>query len=101
MEIEDLKDVTPKGLKIIFTSIIQTLFNEEIPIDKQCLIRRKGFFKSWTEGFIKYDDSYIYFNATNKTSRYRFRNIDVTVNSSSKRAFDLSYKGDELMTVKF
>lgn len=61
----------------------------------------KGFFKSWTDGFIKYDDSYIYFNASNKTSRYRFKNIDLVFNSSSKRAFDFFYKGEELMTVKF
>jgi hypothetical protein len=72
-----------------------------LPIDKQCIIKKKGFFKSWTDGFIKYDDTYIYFNASNKTSRYRFKNIDVVLNNSSKRAFDLSYKGVELMTVKF
>lgn len=101
MQIEDLKDVTAKGLQIIFTSIIQTLFSEQIPIDKQCLIRHKGFFKSWTAGFIKYDDTYIYFNASNKTSRYRFKNIDLSFNSSSKRAFDFIYKGEQLMTVKF
>lgn len=101
MEIEDLKDVNQKGLKIIFTSIIQTLFHEEIPIDRHCVIKKRGFFKSWTDGFIKYDDTYIYFNASNKTSRYKFKNIDVSLNTSSKRAFDLFYKGSELMTVKF
>jgi hypothetical protein len=101
LEVEDLKELNEQGLKIVFNSIVQTLFDEEIPIDKQCLVRKKGFFKSWLNGFIKYDDKYIYFNVENKTSRYKFKNIDLKYSSKSKRSFEFLYRGEEVMTVKF
>lgn len=100
-DVEELRNLDSGSLAVIFNTLVRTLLLEKKSGEKECELKYPGFFEMWKSGRVRVEGSRLAVTCRKDTRHYDLLQLALGNNRKSKRSFDLQFKNQPLLTLKF